>query len=194
MYILYMYYRRFAATNESTQSKLENAAVITCNSTNQVNDLQKDIDLQLKNHLREIFDCMICRQLSKSPISIATCCKQLLGYSECVERWDRGTCPHCRSEIYETVNVNVFQSILNRLQFLHSHFSLYFFAQFFHSHLSLYFFAFILESEQYLWHSTKRWLFLSTFNVFGLIVINLKLFNFDHEAKIFMKILELKLN
>ena len=97
------------------KSKLENAVVITCNSTDQVNDIKKDVDLQLKNHLREIFDCMICRQLSKSPISIATCCKQLLGCSECVERWDRGTCPHCRSEIYETVNVNVFESIFNRL-------------------------------------------------------------------------------
>ena len=97
------------------ESKFENAVVITCNSTDQVNDLEKDIDLQLKHYHREIFDCMICRQLSKSPISIATCCKQLLVCSECVECWDRGTCPHCRSEIYETVNVNVFQSILNRL-------------------------------------------------------------------------------
>ena len=100
---------------KALESKLENAVVITCNSTDQANDIKKDVDLQLKNHVREIFDCMICRQLSKSPISIATCCKQLLGCSECVERWDRGTCPHCRSEIYETVNVNIFGSILNRL-------------------------------------------------------------------------------
>ena len=61
------------------ESKLENAVVVKCNSTDQVNDLKKDIDLQLKNHLREIFDCMICRQLSKLPISIPTCFKQLAG-------------------------------------------------------------------------------------------------------------------
>ena len=97
------------------ESKLGNAVVKTCSSTDQINDLKKDIDLQLKNHIREIFDCMIRRQLSKSPISIPICCKQLLGCSECVERLDRGTCPHCRSEIYETVNVNIFESILNRL-------------------------------------------------------------------------------
>ena len=64
---------------EVLELKLEYAVVITCNSTDQVNDLKKDIDLQLKNHLKEIFDCMICRQLSKSPISIATCCKQNAG-------------------------------------------------------------------------------------------------------------------
>ena len=97
------------------ESKLENVIVITCNSTDQISDLKKDIDLQLKNHPRKIFDCMICRQLSKSPISIATCCQDLLGCSECVERWDRGTYLHCRSEICETVNVKVFESILNRL-------------------------------------------------------------------------------
>ena len=97
------------------ESKLKNAVVITCNSTNQVNNLKKDVDLQLKSHLREIFDCMISRQLSKSPVSIAACCKQLLGCSECVECLDRGTCPHSRSEMYETANVNVFESILNRL-------------------------------------------------------------------------------
>ena len=66
------------------KSKLENAVVITCNSTDQVSDLKKDIDLQLKNHLRETFGCMIFRQLSKSSISIASCCKQLLGCSDCV--------------------------------------------------------------------------------------------------------------
>ena len=32
------------------ESKLEDAVLITCNSTDQVNDLKKDIDLQLKNH------------------------------------------------------------------------------------------------------------------------------------------------
>ena len=110
------------------ESKLENAVVITCNSTDQVNGPKKNIDLQLKNHLREIFDCMIYRQMLKAAVSIATCCKQLLGFSECAERRDRGTGPHYRSEIHETVNVKVFQSILNRLQFLYSHFSLHFFA------------------------------------------------------------------
>ena len=108
------------------ESKLENAVIITCNSTDQINDIKKDIYLQLKNHVSEIFDCMICSQLSKSPISIGTSCMQTC--SKCAERWDRGTCPHYRSEIYETVNVKFFGSILNRLKFLHSHFSLYFFA------------------------------------------------------------------
>ena len=55
------------------ESKLENTVAITCTGTDQVNGFKKDIDLQLKNHVREIFDCMICRQLSKLPISIATC-------------------------------------------------------------------------------------------------------------------------
>ncbi|XP_057314337.1 uncharacterized protein LOC130655589 [Hydractinia symbiolongicarpus] len=62
--------------------------------------------------LKETFKCVVCQDISASPIAISMCCKQVLGCSTCVDQWTELRCPHCRNEFYETVTVNVFENIL----------------------------------------------------------------------------------
>ncbi|XP_057300950.1 uncharacterized protein LOC130635599 [Hydractinia symbiolongicarpus] len=79
--------------------------------------LPRDVGALLKSTLlieplKETFKCVVCQDISASPIAISMCCKQVLGCSTCVDQWTELRCPHCRNEFYETVTVNVFENIL----------------------------------------------------------------------------------
>ena len=58
---------------------------------------------------------VLSQQTSVSPITIASCCKKILGCKTCVDRWlqERNIFPHCRStDIEESV---VFMSAFEEL-------------------------------------------------------------------------------
>ena len=83
-----------------------------------VKDIKETINRyeELRNKAKTCFKCLICQQTSVSPITMASCCKKILGCKSCVGRWqqERDICPHCRStNIEESV---VFMSAFEELR------------------------------------------------------------------------------
>jgi len=60
---------------------------------------------------KTVFHCMICMGICSSNVTIATCCKQIVGCSSCVEQWTNPRCPHCRSPEYATLQMAVLKNI-----------------------------------------------------------------------------------
>ena len=84
-----------------------------------INGLENAIwSTRLVQPLMETFKCMICRDLSRSPVVIAECCKQILGCRQCLDSYNGLNCPHCRAENYLEVDVNAFNGLLT---LLHDH-------------------------------------------------------------------------
>ena len=83
-----------------------------------VKDIKETINIykEFRNKAKTCFKCLICQQTSVSPITMASCCKKILGCKSCVDRWlqERDICPHCRStDIEESV---VFMSAFEELR------------------------------------------------------------------------------
>ena len=66
------------------------------------------------------FKCLICQSLTTSPTCISICCKQILGCVSCVQQWTELRCPHCRNQDYSFIEVNAFESLLEKLSIFSS--------------------------------------------------------------------------
>ena len=57
-------------------------------------------NVQLGDVINRIFKCMICHSLTRGPVCIGNCCKQVLGCGDCLEQWfvNNNSCPHCRAD------------------------------------------------------------------------------------------------
>uniref|UniRef100_A0A7M5XEW9 RING-type domain-containing protein n=1 Tax=Clytia hemisphaerica TaxID=252671 RepID=A0A7M5XEW9_9CNID len=62
--------------------------------------------------VKETFRCVICRDISSSPIEISECCKQILGCSTCLHTYTGSSCPLCRSENFSKMRLNCFENLL----------------------------------------------------------------------------------
>ena len=69
-----------------------------------------------EREMKEALTCIICKELASSPVHVSTCCRQVIGCPSCVQRWSNESCPHCRSALYETLSINCFESVLDRLR------------------------------------------------------------------------------
>ena len=65
--------------------------------------------------LKLALKCMICQEVSASPVTVSLCCKQILGCSTCLSRVPGGRCPHCQNEDYSTIRLSAFENVLTEL-------------------------------------------------------------------------------
>ena len=84
------------------------------------------VDLSLRNTqladvVNKVFKCLICHALMTSPISVATCCKQVLGCGTCVESWsvNYDSCPLCRSDEIATIQLTSFSELIEKVRQLY---------------------------------------------------------------------------
>ena len=81
-------------------------------------------NVQLGEVVNQIFKCLVCFSIVRSPVSIGNCCKQVLGCGNCFEQWfvNNTFCPHCREDIgIEDKNklvISVFDEFLDRCRVL----------------------------------------------------------------------------
>jgi hypothetical protein len=49
--------------------------------------------------LKKCFECVICKNTLKFPMTVSTCCSNILGCVECTNTWflNSATCPFCRT-------------------------------------------------------------------------------------------------
>ena len=67
------------------RSKLQDSVVVSVEGGMVVDrSLRK---FQVADVVHKVFKCLICHALMTLPISVATCCKQVLGCGTCVESW-----------------------------------------------------------------------------------------------------------
>jgi len=114
LYILYFLEKVVADIQELKQTLIINT--IHLNTPGDMSSLQIAIKSTLLiNPLKEAFKCLICHGIIQtSPTYFSTCCKQLIACSECIPRLGI-ECPHCRSEDFETIAVNTFDSVIATL-------------------------------------------------------------------------------
>ena len=73
---------------------------------------------RLADAVTNVFKCMICHSLMTSPVSFASCCKQLLGCGTCLQSWfvNNDSCPHCRAEGMESISIPCFAELLQKVR------------------------------------------------------------------------------
>ena len=93
-------------------NRIEN--FVRANQEEVVQALQK---LDLTEDIKTVFKCMVCHGVTEPPVVVGTCCRQILGCKACFDRWaeENITCPHCRSETGDTVELVCFNSILSKV-------------------------------------------------------------------------------
>ena len=107
---------------ETLQQKIHNSVTIRCNNHEEVKALKAYLDLaNAKNEMEESLKCIICMQLSSTPVHVSACSKQVIGYSTCVQQWNipnvnNTTCPHCQSDEYGTMSLQCFENVLDKLR------------------------------------------------------------------------------
>ncbi len=72
--------------------------------------------LQFIMFMKDIFDCVVCKGTTKSPM-FATCCQRVIGCEQCVERWvsSNKSCPHCSTDTatHRFMKVRGFDEVLS---------------------------------------------------------------------------------
>ena len=76
---------------------------------------------QVADVVNKVFKYLICHALMTSPISVATCCKQVLGCGTCVESWlvNHDSCLLCRSDEIATIQLTSFSELLEKVRQLY---------------------------------------------------------------------------
>ena len=81
-------------------------------------------NVQLGEIVNQIFKCLVCFSLARSPVCIGNCCAQILGCRNCLDQWfvSNTSCPHCRADVgvQETNKVvtSAFDELLDRCRVL----------------------------------------------------------------------------
>lgn len=80
--------------------------------------------LDFIGHLKQAFECVVCRSVSRKPVT-ATCCNRLVGCEDCVEQWvERNqTCPLCAcgAAVHDMVELKGFDHVLEAAAVAGSH-------------------------------------------------------------------------
>ena len=89
------------------------------NVTQLTRKLEKDTDSGLKETITQNFECKICKSLPRSQIVVMSCCNQLLGCAECLDRAIRegnNECPLCRNPNPSSIALKGFDEVVEKLQ------------------------------------------------------------------------------
>ena len=76
-------------------------------------------DMALKATMTENFECKIFKLLPKGQMVVMSCCSQLLGCAECLERAIRegnDECPLCRKRSPVSIALKGFDEVVEKLQ------------------------------------------------------------------------------
>ena len=72
--------------------------------------------LLLIEPLKQAFRCIICQDIVRiTPLSISLCCKQIIACGSYFPHLTTDTCPHCRAENFRTIEMPVFDNVVNVL-------------------------------------------------------------------------------
>ena len=76
---------------------------------------------QVADVINKVFKCLFRQALITPPVSVATCCKQVLGCGTCVESWlvNNDSCPFRRSDEIATIQLTSFSELLEKTRQLH---------------------------------------------------------------------------
>ena len=76
---------------------------------------------QVADVVNKVFKCLFRQALITPPVSVATCCKQVLGCGTCVESWlvNHDSCPFRRSDEIATIQLTSFSELLEKTRQLH---------------------------------------------------------------------------
>ena len=105
--------------SDEVRSKLQDNVVVSVERGMVVDWSLRNI--QVADVVNKAFKCLICHTLMASPISVATCCKQVLGCGTCVESWlvNHNSCPLCRSGEIATIQLTSFSELLKKVRQLY---------------------------------------------------------------------------
>ena len=76
-------------------------------------------DTGLKETLTQNLECKICKVLPRSQMVVMSCCNQLLGCAECLDRATRegnNECPLCRNPNPTCVALKGFDEVVEKLK------------------------------------------------------------------------------
>lgn len=69
--------------------------------------------------LKDVFKCKICHKIPNDGIAFAQCCGQIVGCTQCLNRWfeDEETCPLCRNDegINKVIPFRGFDEVLKKI-------------------------------------------------------------------------------
>ena len=101
------------------RSKLQDNVVVSVEEGIVVDRSLRSI--QVADVVNKVFKRLICNALMTSPISVATCCKQVLGCGTCVESClvNHDSCPLCRSDEIATIQLTSFSELLEKVKQLY---------------------------------------------------------------------------
>jgi len=75
-------------------------------------------DSRLGCQIKRTFNCLVCRHMSASNITMSMCCKQVLGCKTCIDQWfsNQESCPHCRDVNGKELSIsfNCFSEIIDK--------------------------------------------------------------------------------
>ena len=77
----------------------EVGVMLRIDEAQKMEELRTLLDGQLRSRVCASLRCVICLQVTVSPIIFATCCQQIIGCDVCIIQWltNNDTYPHCRT-------------------------------------------------------------------------------------------------